>query len=547
MNELNHIPLEEMLMMSFKAFDEGDSILGEKYYKTFEQTKDKALKLAEKAVQAGDTNTVDIIIQSFEKAKALSQERMKENKIKIESQSNIQKNIQEQNIFINSNDTIHTVSENEETNKKEKIDNLAKDILLQFQKSKSDAINDDISQKKQEKVITKKAKSKKNKSNTDTLLKKYLQNEEFDIGEKRAKKLLDKNKHSEFLYNYLGVCQAQQKKFSNALESFDKTLSINPNADDAMFNKSLIKLRLGELSEGWDLYSYGLTKNNNIREINESFFSEETPLWDGQPFDGTLLVYAEQGIGDQLMFGTIIEDLLKVQNNVAIIVDDRLKKLFERTYPNVIVFGLSEDRLLLNHDKHIAVGDLCKYFRNDIKHFKDGNFKKFVTSQEKDDQIRTLMPKNNGLKIGISWLTFAKKNVNKRNLSTKEISSIINSNDHTFINLQYGNINDQLSELNEISKKPLYQVPGIDLTYNIDSLASIIKNCDLIITIDNSTAHLAAVLGKPVWILIPFNNDFRWMENSEETIWYKNALLLRQNQKNDWSQAIYNINSALDQ
>ena len=124
MNELNHIPLEENVDDVLpKAFDEGDSILGEKYYKTFEQTKDKALKLAEKAVQAGDTNTVDIIIQSFEKAKALSQERMKENKIKIESQSNIQKNIQEQNIFINSNDTIHTVSTNEETNKKEKIDN----------------------------------------------------------------------------------------------------------------------------------------------------------------------------------------------------------------------------------------------------------------------------------------------------------------------------------------------------------------------------------------------------------------------------------------
>ena len=130
-------------------------------------------------------------------------------------------------------------------------------------------------------------------------------------------------------FNKPSIMTESQKKFSNALESFDNTLSINPNADDAIFNKSLIKLRLGELSEGWDLYSYGLTKNNNIREINESFFSEETPLWDGQPFNGTLLVYAEQGIGDQLMFGAIIEDLLKVQNNVAIIVDDRLKKLFE--------------------------------------------------------------------------------------------------------------------------------------------------------------------------------------------------------------------------
>ena len=65
------------------------------------------------------------------------------------------------------------------------------------------------------------------------------------------------------------------KNSQSALQSFDKTLSINPYADDAMFNKSLIKLRLGELSEGWDLYSSGLTKNNNIREINESFFSEK--------------------------------------------------------------------------------------------------------------------------------------------------------------------------------------------------------------------------------------------------------------------------------
>ena len=85
------------------------------------------------------------------------------------------------------------------------------------------------------------------------------------------------------------------------------------------------------------------------------------------------------------------------------------------------------------------------------------------------------------------------------------------------------------------------------MTYNIDSLASIIKNCDLIITIDNSTAHLAASLGKPVWILLPTNNDFRWMEKREESVWYKNALLLRQAKKDSWSEVIQNINSALGQ
>ena len=81
MNELNHIPLEEMLLMSFKASDEGNIELAEELYRTFEDTKDKALKLAEKAVQTGDTKTVDTIIASFEKAKIVSKERVEQNNL----------------------------------------------------------------------------------------------------------------------------------------------------------------------------------------------------------------------------------------------------------------------------------------------------------------------------------------------------------------------------------------------------------------------------------------------------------------------------------
>ena len=247
------------------------------------------------------------------------------------------------------------------------------------------------------------------------------------------------------------------------------------------------------------------------------------------------------------MFGTVLEDLLNVQKNVAIIVDDRLKKLFERTYPTIVVYGLNEQLTFLIYDKHIALGDLCKFFRKNIESFKDGNFKTFKTSSEIDNQIKQLMPLESGLKIGVSWLTFAKKNRKKRSLSPEELSSIVNSSNHTFINLQYGDTRKSLEQFSKISNKSLHEIPGIDLTYNIDSLASIIKNCDLIITIDNSTAHLAAALGKPVWILLPSNNDFRWMENKEESIWYKNVLLLRQNKTDNWSEVIQNINSALDQ
>ena len=247
------------------------------------------------------------------------------------------------------------------------------------------------------------------------------------------------------------------------------------------------------------------------------------------------------------MFGTIFEDLLKVQPNIAVVIDKRLKKLFERTYPNVNFFGIEEDISLLNYSKHISMGGLCKFFRNNIKDFNNGIFKPLITSYDINNQIKTLMPQSKGLKIGLSWLTFAKKNVKRRSLSSQQVSSIMNYNNHTFINLQYGNINSSLQEINELSEKSIYQVPGVDLTNNIESLSSIISNCDLIITIDNSTAHLASALGKPVWILLPYYNDFRWMEDTEESIWYKNSLLLRQTIKEDWSQVISNISSALDQ
>lgn len=544
MNELNHIPLEEMLLMSFKASDEGNKELAEELYKTFEDTKDKALKLAEKAVQTGDTKTVDTIIESFEKAKNVSKQRIELKNSQAEIESNLVNHNQTNNESSLA-DQLQQISDNNNLGEQEKVNALAKNILSQFQKSNHEAINDKfIEERKKRKETDKKA---NNKNNTDTLLKKYLSNEQFEIGEKRAKKLLIKNKNSSYLHNYLGVCLAQQKKFDEALTSIDRSLSIEPDADDALFNKSTINLRLGNFKEGWDLYSAGISKENSIREISENYFSDQTPLWDGKPFDGTLLVYGEQGIGDQLMFGTVLEDLLKVQKNVAIIVDDRLIKLFQRTYPNIVVYGLNEKLAFLIYDKHIALGDLCKFFRKNIESFKDGDFKTFNTSPEIDSQIKQLMPQGSGLKIGVSWLTFAKKNGKKRSLSSEELSSIVNSSNHTFINLQYGDTRKSLEQFSRISNKSLHEIPGIDLTYNIDSLASIIKNCDLIITIDNSTAHLAASLGKPVWILLPSNNDFRWMENKEESIWYKNVLLLRQNKNNNWSEVIQNINSALDQ
>ena len=88
-------------------------------------------------------------------------------------------------------------------------------------------------------------------------------------------------------------------------------------------------------------------------------------------------------------------------------------------------------------------------------------------------------------------------------------------------------------------------MPFVDLTNDISSVADIIRNCDLIISVDNTTAHLAAALGKPVWLLLPYNADFRWMEDITTSLWYKNVTLIRQQKENDWSNEIEIIYNSL--
>ena len=529
MNELQHIPLDEMLLMSFKASDDGDTGLANKFYQSFENARETALKIAEKAVAAGDTKTVDIIIKSFEKAKTVSTERAS-----YESLNHL-------------NNEIKDGLENKSTIEQQKINDLAKNMISQFQKINQNEIFTDEpikeDNKKQININVKGNSFKKSATKTDELLKKYLKEEKFEIAEKRARKLLEKKPKSAYLHNYIAVCQAQQKLFDEALKSLETSLSIEPDAQDAIFNKSIINLRNGNFKKGWDLYEAGL--GDNIREVFENYFLETTPVWDGKPFEGTLLIYGEQGIGDQIMFGTLFEDLLKIQNNLAVVIDKRLKEIFERTYPEIKFFGIQES-IDITYDKHIAIGSLCKFLRTDISQFKKGEFKNYLISPDINRQTKTLFPSTKGLKIGISWHSFANKNASRRSLSVNEVSNIITASDNTFINLQYGDIEKQLDQIEQLSNKNINAISGINLTENLHGLASIINNCDLIITIDNSTAHLAASLGKPVWILLPYFNDFRWMEESDLSIWYENVFLLRQTNHKDWSSVIDNITTALN-
>ena len=353
---------------------------------------------------------------------------------------------------------------------------------------------------------------------------------------KECLKIDPKNKKA---LKFLGNCYKDLKCFNEALRTYRKLEKLDPKNPEPVIAQSQVHIRLGRFNIGWKLYEAGL--KNNIRKPFEGYYTETKPIWDGIPFDGGLLVYGEQGIGDQIIFGTVLPELIKKQKNISLKVDERLIPMFKETFPEITIFPEQLTVPKNSYDKFISLGSLCKFYRNHTNDFLKSSFHKYKVNPSNNMKIKSMMSKISGFKVGISWHSFSTISGRQRCLSTENLSRIVSIENINFINIQYGSVLKQVNEIELSSGKDILKIPFVDLTKDLLSLASIINNCDLVITVDNATAHLASSLGKTVWVLLPFSADFRWMENINPTLWYDNATIIRQKEIGNWSSVVDTI------
>ena len=360
---------------------------------------------------------------------------------------------------------------------------------------------------------------------------------------KAYKECLKIEPRNKLAVKFLANSYKDLKMFPEALKTYKKLEKLDPINPEASFLQSKIHIRHGRFNLGWKLYEYGL--KNNIRKPFKGYYNETKTLWDGKPFNGTLLIYGEQGLGDQINFGTLLKDLLNVKQDVIVKVDERLKEIFSNTYPEIRVYGEDDIVPTKYYEKYISLASLCKFFRAHTDDFTNTQFTNYVIGKTENPYVNDFFNKISGFKIGISWHSFSTLNGETRSLNTDQLSKIIKCRNVNFINIQYGNVLKQIKEVKLLSGNDILKVPFTDITRDINSLASIIKKCDLIISIDNSTAHLSASLGHPTWVLLPYSADFRWMENITASLWYENAVLLRQTKNCNWKSVLDIINTAL--
>ena len=266
--------------------------------------------------------------------------------------------------------------------------------------------------------------------------------------------------------------------------------------------------------------------------------------WDGNYLKGTLLVWGEQGIGDHIIFSSMLFDLKNYAKNILLQIDKRLENLLERYFKKINFLNIkiisAEKKFTGNFDKHIAIGSLGQYLRKSRASFKTTPKKYLISSAIKENEYKKKFLNNNKFKIGISWKTLNKMQ-QYRNIDLKKMLPILSNPNCDFVSLQFGKFDDELKYIKSKFGINIKSIDKINNYHDIDELAALINCLDLVITIQNSTAHLAGALGKNTWLMLVNNARWHWLKNETKSIWYPSIKIYRQEKNSNWNSVINNI------
>jgi len=348
-------------------------------------------------------------------------------------------------------------------------------------------------------------------------------------------------------FNNLGKTFREQVKLKEAILCYKTALELKPDYAEAHENYALVLLLSGNFDMGWKEYEWRLLE----KEVPLS--SCPQPNWDGSSLsDKALLIYAEQGIGDEIMFASCLADVMNRADNCLVECDKRLMPLFERSFPGIKPFPRENHSRSLSTDLSppvvkIALGSLPRYFRTKLEDFPQRKY--LFTDREKMEFWRQQFLKLGlGQKIGISWRAGKRTNTGRiRSVELKHWHELFSIPDAHFINLQYGNTKEELVKINKILGVTIHDWEEIDPLTDMDEFAAQISALDLVISVDNSTVHLAGALGVPVWTLLPYAPDWRWMLNTEGSYWYPTMTLFRQSSPGNWGGVFKKVKRALEE
>lgn len=325
----------------------------------------------------------------------------------------------------------------------------------------------------------------------------------------------------------LAMTSLNKGEFGACIDYANRALAEEPDALEARVNRGMGYLSLGRWVEGWRDYNANIGREGNRKEI--TYGSEVR--WDGtKGLD--VVVYGEQGIGDEISFASCLPDLIRDSKSVTIECDGRLEKLFQRSFPTTEVHGTRYKssvpawRANKRYDARVAMGELAQFYRKKDSDFTGEPYLK--PNPQMAMQWRTLLDSlGDKPKIGITWTGGLPHTGQKRRSVTLDTyGTLFKSFDAEWVSLQY-----KEPELGDAEQKYGIKIHDWDWgtrVFDYDQTVALISELDLVISVCTTVVHAAGALGKECWCLVPAYPMWRYRAEGGDFPWAKSVSLYRQ-------------------
>lgn len=328
---------------------------------------------------------------------------------------------------------------------------------------------------------------------------------------------------------------------------YERALVIDPDSMEAHHYLAHIKLQQGRLTDGWVDFEWRWRTPDFMAA--DSFFN--FPAWNENPLsEGALLVWAEQGVGDQIMYASMLPDLKNVQSEVVLACAPTLVPLFSRSFPTATVVSMAaameDSRLSDTVSAQIPIGSVGRIFRSEMTSFtKRPSF--LVADQNRTAELQAKYKRLGEDKplVGVSWRSGNAKTGKAQSLKLADLAAGLREKDAAFIDLQYGDTSADRAEASRVGLNVIEDT-DIDPLTDLDGFAAQVAALDLVITISNTTAHVAGALGVPCWVLLPsgLGENWYWFLDRDDSPWYPSVRLFRQSEPGVWTDVINNVGAA---
>lgn len=338
-----------------------------------------------------------------------------------------------------------------------------------------------------------------------------------------------------------GRCHWEMHRWEPARKFFEMALRLEPNNDDAGWTAGLLALQMGDFKAGWE----GYERRWGSKVFKSPRISTVHPQWERGLGLKRPIVWTEQGIGDQILYSSLIEALAGEVEHVTVLIDIRLANLLQRgcKAKNVTFLPHNAKVKMSDHDSHIPVASLGKYFIERVQdiqpHVSSGYMK---ADPHRVNMLRKELDLGDTFTVGLAWTSTAPVIGEHKSVPLAAFKPILDTPHVKFINLQYGKAQEEGRGYH-----PSLITTHIDTFFDLENTAALIELCDVIISPSCATVHLAGAMGKDV-LLLDANKLWYWNNRiGNESMWYSGVKIYqRENMNAPWDLQLQQVKDELD-